>query len=154
MTWSIIKSSDRETMIDELERLKPLADAANNAQRARAVSFALAEVRASKNATPRIQLSGSAIDGNHYVSIVIDHVATPSWQIKKSTRASTRIARTHELAENRKTMISALSDKQTGQRGRAFTFAAAELASSGFAHSAINARGDESGLILSVSSAD
>ena len=38
MAWKIIKDSDRETLIDELERMRPLADAGDNDQRARAVS--------------------------------------------------------------------------------------------------------------------
>lgn len=147
--WRLVKQSDRETMIDELQRLKPLADAGDNAQRERAVAFTVAELQASTQEQSSVNLSGSRSNGNNYLSLIIGpQQRTPEWSINKNN-----------IPKNltREQLIAFLSQASIDEEKlRAVQFAVGELENSTEASGSVNIAGDsKSGFLsISVSAAD
>jgi hypothetical protein len=147
--WLIIKQSDRETMLDELGRLKPVADEADNAQRTRTVGFVMAELEAIQQDQCAINLSGSRTGSDNYLSIVMGAKRSNSaWQMNKTNLPKNLLR--EQLIAHLKTL------SLTGQQSRAVSFAIGELESSEEAGGSINISGDpEIGFLsLSVSAAD
>lgn len=147
--WRIVKQSDRESMIDELQRLKPLTDSEDGPQRDRAIAFAIAELQASTQDQASINLSGSRTNGDNYLSLIIGpRSRTPEWSINKTN-----------LPKNltREQLIAFLSQATIDEeQTRAVNFAVNELQNSTQAGGSVNISGDPASgfLSISVSAAD
>lgn len=143
--WRIVKQSDRETMVDELRRLKPLEDPMDQEQRERAVVFVISELQAG-DLDGSINLSGDWVDeNNNYLSIIIgSRPSTTGWSFVKSA--------------GREQLISSLSNltPSSEQQARAVKFALIELEDTDEQFGSVNMSGDpESGFLsLSVSAAE
>lgn len=147
--WTIVKQSDRETMIDELQRLKPLANDADESQKARAVAFVIAELQAAAQDQCSLNMSGSRVGDNNYLSIIMGLKRSPSWQLNKSNLPR---------GMSRQELVAFLGTFQptSEQQSRAVNFAAAELSASTEKIGSININGDpDTGFLsLSVSAAE
>lgn len=148
--WRIVKQSDRETMVDELARLKPLVGPDDQSQRERAVAFVTAELQAGSQAECSINLSGSRVGENNYLSIIIGPKAPqPAWVLNKSNLPK---------GLTREQLIAYLGGLATSneQQSRAVAFAVGELNSGTEEFGSVNMVGDPEVeyLSLSASAAD
>jgi hypothetical protein len=136
-------------MLDELGRLKPLTDENDNAQRSRTVEFVMAELEAGQQEQCAINLSGSRVGTDNYLSIVMGAKRSESiWQLNK-TNLPRGLSREQLITHLRSLTLD-------GQEARAVSFAVTELESSTEAGGSINVSGDPiiGFLSLSVSAAD
>jgi hypothetical protein len=136
-------------MIDELSRLKPLSNASDNEQRQRAVAFVVAELEAGNQDQCAINMSGSRVGTDNYLSIVMGMKRSESsWHLNK-TNLPPRLSPGSLAAHLRSLSL-------TGQTSRAALFAASELDTCTEAGGSVNMSGNhEIGFLsLSVSAAD